>query len=589
MSGSPGEIGMLDAGLDAIPAQLKRQQAPRIFGALVVMAFGIWMLGPGVAATWLVVTIVLELVVVWVARARDRWTGVKARRLAVILLLAFVHAGWTVMQIGWWRSGEPALQLVCAITIMVFMSNAQAYAYRSKAGYFAAALGPVLGLSYMALTVTAPWPERMCLMACVLTAVVYVSSIALERIEWITIDESERRRAESESRAKSAFVAMLSHEIRTPMNGVLGMAWALKGSKLTGDQSRQVDLLIESGDILMHLLNDALDFSKIEAGRLEISNQPFDLHAATVAVFELWRPAAETKELGFSLVTEPEGPWWVRGDEARLRQVMSNLLSNALKFTAEGGVTLQVKAQAANDGHVQVTIGVSDTGIGMSEAQLARVFRAYVQADSDIGRMFGGTGLGLTITKQLVELMGGKIRVTSKPGEGSEFQVEVTLAVSEPLLRSRPRMDFSDEMVRSPRLLVAEDNRINQAVLRTMLGPVSCELTMVNNGEEAVAAVSSDEFDVILMDIHMPVMDGIEALAAIRSAGIGAGTPVIALTADVADDRVDMLIDQGFFGVIAKPLCPTALFTTIERALNASNPPAEVERCPPLRGDEVTA
>jgi signal transduction histidine kinase/CheY-like chemotaxis protein len=390
------------------------------------------------------------------------------------------------------------------------------------------------------------------------------------RLERLVEERTAQLREQTElalaaNQAKSAFLAMMSHELRTPMNGVLGMARALGSSPLSPEQAEQVGMIMESGDSLMTILNDILDISKIEAGRLELEETVFDLPAVALKVHGLWAGMAASKGVALVCDIDPSTPRWVRGDPTRVRQIMQNLISNALKFTATGEVRLSLSA--GEDG---VRVAVSDTGIGISREQQARLFQSFSQAEASTARRFGGTGLGLSICKQLAELMGGSVSLVSAEGEGSTFTALLPLAAAaEPEAASPEPADSDRAGFAGLRVLAVDDNLINLAVAKAIMGAVGAVTTTADSAEAALGLLRESSFDVVLMDLQMPRMTGAEALALIRAGKAGQpNIPVIALTADIMTGKAQALLDQGFDDVQAKPIDPAALVSSIAAVLD---------------------
>lgn len=380
--------------------------------------------------------------------------------------------------------------------------------------------------------------------------------------------------AEAANRAKSEFLATMSHEIRTPLNGVLGMVQAMGRDTLPDRQRDRLELIGQSGETLLAILNDILDLSKIEAGKLELEATDFDLEQLAVGTQKTFAHIAEAKGLEFSLDLEDQVQGIYRGDSTRVRQVLFNLISNAVKFTAKGSVRVTVGRS-----HKGVRFTVADTGIGMSPGATERLFDKFVQADSSTTREFGGTGLGLSICRELCQAMGGEIAVTSGVGEGSRFVVDLPLArVGEP---HAPRpIDISRAVTTIEdgelRILAAEDNRMNQLVLQALLEQEGLTLVLVGNGQEAVAAWEEGDWDVILMDVQMPVMDGTTATRRIRRREAETGrapTPIIALTANAMDHQVADYRSLGMTAVVAKPIVADALFEAIDQVTRRSEDP----------------
>ena len=371
--------------------------------------------------------------------------------------------------------------------------------------------------------------------------------------------EAQTRAAEAASQAKSAFLAMMSHELRTPMNGVLGMAHALDRTELSAQQRGFVDTLLRSGGGLMTILNDILDLAKIEAGRFDIEVRAFDLRQTLSRTCDLWAPAAQEKGLCFECEIAPDTPRWTRGDDARLRQILQNLLSNAVKFTAAGAVRLLISPVEGG-----IEFAVVDTGPGLDEATQGRLFQGFTQADSTIARRFGGTGLGLAISRELARLMGGEVTVESRPGQGARFALRLPLEAVAAQTQAEER--DSAALERSLQVLVVDDNPTNQEVARALLGAIGVTVSTAPSGEEGLIMLASAEFDVVLMDIHMPGISGIETLAAIRARGL-ADLPVVALTADAMTGERERLLGLGFNGYLSKPIDPAEMIRALSAAL----------------------
>lgn len=404
---------------------------------------------------------------------------------------------------------------------------------------------------------------------------------ALEtRIQARTRDlEAAKVAAEAADRTKSAFLAQMSHEIRTPLNGVLGMADALAASALDTRQARMVGVIRESGTTLLALLNDVLDLSKIEAGRVELETTSYSVADIVRSAEAIFTTRAHQKGISLAVALEPAADIWCLGDPTRVRQVLYNLISNAVKFTPTGGVRVTVRAaDGAAPGRLRLVYEVADTGIGIDREARERLFQRFTQAGARTNRHYGGTGLGLAISRDLARLMEGDVVYAPADGPGSVFTFHLDAVRSDPPARTDAEtfgQGFEDVGQTSAdlRVLAAEDNAHNRLVLQLMLEQVGIVPVFAETGRMALQLWEAQTFDIILMDIQMPEMGGIEATRLIRSAETAAGrsrTPVIALTANAMTHHVQECLDAGMDAHVAKPILPELLFAAIDAALEAT-------------------
>ena len=401
-----------------------------------------------------------------------------------------------------------------------------------------------------------------------------------QRVEERTAElSSALEAADVANKAKSEFLAVISHELRTPLNGVLGLTNSILAEDLTKPQRDKLNLVQQSGASLLELLNDLLDLSKIEAGSIEFEILTFDLQELLDRTAQFWRSLTESKGLSFRL-EQPDGPApLIHADPTRLRQVLFNLLNNAVKFTEEGEICLRVMHREQEDRQVLLRFEVIDSGIGIAPEVLDSLFKRFSQADSSTTRKFGGSGLGLSICRELSHLMGGEVGVDSEPGRGSTFWFTLACGLGDPgdaVEDAWPSFDADISEPMTPRcglrILVAEDNDINQLVIESMVGRLGHQVRIVDNGQEAVIAVSQEDFDLVLMDAQMPVMDGPTATEKIRALdGPASQIPIIALTANTMRGDREKYLACGMSDFVAKPVQLQLLH-------------AAIERCAPLRG-----
>ena len=391
------------------------------------------------------------------------------------------------------------------------------------------------------------------------------------------LDISERKRMEEElvrarlgadaaAQAKSEFLANMSHEIRTPLNGILGLSYLLEAESVPDNLRPMMGLIRTSGEVLRRVVDDVLDFSKIDSGKLELEEKPFDLRACLQWSFDLFREAAEEKHLEYKLHMDEMLPVRVCGDLTRLSQVTANLMSNAVKFTRAGSIEMeaQLAKEPMRDGRHVIRVSVRDTGIGIPEDKMSRLFQSFSQVDASTSRRYGGSGLGLAISKRLVDMMGGEIRAESRVGGGAIF--EFTFAAGVTAAIELATVAASVGNIQGLKILVAEDNAVNQMVLMRMLQNMGCLPDLACDGASAIINASANSYDVVLMDLNMPGIDGLDATRRIRKLPFAQGdVPIVALTASATNDDLSACLAAGMDDYLSKPIEISALRQALDR------------------------
>jgi len=430
-----------------------------------------------------------------------------------------------------------------------------------------------LGLPVFSAVATGKWHELLIAIGCVLymshlVVAVRQSSTTTTELQAARDSAQEaRQKAEIANAAKSDFLAVISHEIRTPMNAVISAANLLRRTRLDSRQSEHVSMLVDAGDVLMGLLNDVLDVSKIEAGKMELESADMVVRDRLTALGRLWEPRAQAAGVRLDVRVAPHVPEAVRTDPLRVQQILFNLISNAVKFSRGGDITVDVDWDGA-----RLTVAVADTGCGISADQLTRVFNSFEQAEAGTTRRYGGTGLGLSISRKLAEIMGGTLTAESVEGEGSTFTLSLPVEAVQVAAGAPERIEAPAAVLEGRSILAADDHEVNRRILQLLLEPHGCRLTLVENGAEALAAAAAQPFDAILMDMQMPVMDGLEAARRIRLGRLNGATPVIALTANALDVHRTAWDAVGVHAFLTKPIDPVMLAATLAEACAIERP-----------------
>jgi signal transduction histidine kinase len=555
-------------------------------GRLAVAGVVIWLVGAlfgtAVAALWGCAVLACEGWM-WLAT----WPHARGRALTRIDRLGYMGsalagcATWLALGVLFWLAPDTGSRFLALLVWGALLVNAISFAFRSQLAFvmFAAPVCSVMILTPALAPKFAGLQQAAAVFGVVLlTAYAVVSAgrnIRAARTLAETTEALERARAAAESAnaAKSEFLATMSHEIRTPLNGVIGMAQAMGRDPLPAVQRERLAVIRQGGETLLNLLNDLLDLSRIEAGRLELEDGVVDLADQARGAREAFAAVAADKDLLITLTVAPEAEGAWRGDPTRLRQVLYNLVSNAVKFTSSGEVAITLAVEAG-----QVMVAVRDTGPGIPADRLGALFQKFVQADASTTRQYGGSGLGLAICRELVERMGGTIAVKSRVGEGSVFTVRLPLVRAEaaaPAAGASSLEPASSEPCAAAdheglRVLAAEDNPMNQVVLRTLLGQLGVAVEIVADGAAAVDAAARGGWDLILMDVQMPVMDGPTAARRIRQDERAKGatpTPILALTANAMAHHQAEYRAAGMDGFAAKPIQVAELVAAMEAAL----------------------
>lgn len=562
----------------AMVAQIRQRELVTRLALAAFIGGTAWFIAPSAAPVWWFAAVLLTQVIDFLVFRPLRTTPqmIVGRAYAALCcvtatMTVIVYAGITVYL---WFNGGEAGRLFALVQCAGGLLHVSLHMHHARPLMISAATPHALfflGLPLLDVVLTrSPQPLLITIGAVLyiahMTAAIRQSSRTTGALRAANARaEEERRRAEVASAAKSDFLAVVSHEIRTPMNAVISAANLLRRTRLDREQRDHVGMLMDAGDVLMGLLNDVLDFSKIEAGRMQLDIAEVNLDDRLNALRRLWEPKALENGVRLRIEIDDDVPEVVRADPLRLQQILFNLLSNAVKFTSRGEIVVTVRW--APEGRLD--IAVRDTGRGIPADRLAGVFNSFEQADAGTTRRYGGTGLGLAISRRLAELMGGALTAESEEGKGSTFTLSLPVEAASGRTAEPGREEAVAASLAGRRILAAEDHEVNRRILGLLLEPHGCRLTLVENGEEAVEAAAVERFDVILMDMQMPVMDGLEATRRIRTGGVNAETPIIALTANATDGHRSAWEAAGVYAYLTKPIDPAQLTETLAAAASA--------------------
>jgi signal transduction histidine kinase/ActR/RegA family two-component response regulator len=527
------------------------------------------LVGRPLALSWLAACLILIRLVFWwfrrsvsTTKRPHLWlTGAVFSGASLYLAMGSI-AVFACLKGGVWGLFAGQFMLFC---LLLSASRAR----RSMLLYYAAA-APIAAYMFALSCVgfiLAPAPEiSLALLIGAIFLLTTSQRIAAASQRLILSADAARAAAEASVAAKSAFIATVSHELRTPISGIMAGAAELETAAADVRSRNNAALVSQSAQMMRTLLNDLLDLAKIEAGRLGVEFAPFNLRAALLDTIRFWRPELARKNLFLRLQGARAIPRWVDGDATRLRQILNNLLSNAAKFTTDGGVTLRASFNSKEDGH-RLSLEVIDTGPGMTDGDLGRLFTAYEQLSASTADTHGGTGLGLNISRELARLMGGDIVASSLPGQGSIFRIELDIipcATPEAV-----QAELGDDGCAARRLLIVDDHEVNRRAFSLILEPFAEYVACAEDAEQALNLLAVEAFDVVLMDIHMPGLDGREATVRLRSTpGPNQHTPVIALTGAGARDQVASYLAAGMTSLVVKPVSALELIAAVNIALS---------------------
>ena len=562
----------------ALVSQVRFKELKTRIGLAAFIGATAWFVAPGIWPVIWFAAVLLSQLVDWAVFRRYRiepdWIPDRPYLILSCLVTVIGVAIYSGIAVWLWFDGGEIGRAFALVQVAGGLLHVSLHMHQARPLLIAAVAthgAYFLGLPVLSAILTGHWQELLMTIGCLLymshlvVAVRQSSATTEVLLSAKELAQDARQRAEEASAAKSDFLAVISHEIRTPMNAVISAANLLRRTDLNERQAEHVSMLSDASDVLMGLLNDVLDVSKIEAGKMVLEADDMEVRARLASLARLWEPRASANGVRLVIEATPAVPDCVRTDPLRFQQILFNLISNAVKFTDAGQIT--VSADWTGEA---LTVSVADTGCGIPVGRLAHVFDSFEQADAGTTRRYGGTGLGLSISRKLAEIMGGSLVVRSTEGQGSTFTLTLpmTASAARPAETRAGAVETGSLAGRS--ILAADDHEVNRRILTLLLEPHGCRLTLVGNGAEAVEAAAIERFDAILMDMQMPVMDGLEATRGIRQAGgANAATPIIALTANALDVHRQAWEAAGVQRFLTKPIEPTLLAQTLAAACEA--------------------